>query len=65
MSGKSNGNDSSVMAKSDQAQTWAGNKVSYGKVSGQYKDKAYKTVDGSGYPVDLKDKIRDYCERLN
>ena len=65
LTGKANGNDSSNMAKSSQAQTWSGNKVSYGEVSGEYKEKAYKKVNGASYPGKLKDKIRNYFDGLN
>ena len=64
LSGKSNGNESSTYQKSSQANTWSGNKVSYGQVSGQYKDKAYKKVNGSSYPSKMKEKIRDYFDGL-
>lgn len=65
LTGKQNGNDSSTKTKSNQSKTWSGNKVSYGKVSGKYKDKAYKKVDGSNYPGKLKDKIKNYFDGLN
>lgn len=65
LTGKANGNESSQMAESNQANTWSGNKVSYGQVSGKYKDKAYKKINGSNYPGKLKDKIRNYFEGLN
>lgn len=65
LTGKANGNDGSTKEKSDQSQTWSGNKVSYGKVSGTYKEKAYKKVNGSSYPGKLKNKIRDYFDGLN
>lgn len=65
LTGKANGNDSSITQKSNQSKAWSGNKVSYGEVSGKYKDKAYKKVDGSNYPSKLKDKIRNYFDGLN
>ena len=65
LSGKANGNGSSIRQKSSQADTWAGNKVSYGQVSGEYKEKAYKKVDGSNYPGKMKEKIRDYFDGLD
>ncbi|MDE6759232.1 MAG: hypothetical protein K2J90_00985 [Lachnospiraceae bacterium] len=65
LTGKANGNDSSTKEKSGQSQTWSGNKVSYGEVSGRYKEKAYKKVNGSSYPGKLKNKIRDYFDGLN
>lgn len=65
LTGKQNGNDTSTKEKSNQSNTWSGDKVDYGKVSGEYKDKAYKKVNGSNYPGKLKDKIRDYFNGLN
>lgn len=65
LTGKVNGNNSSVVERSSQARTWAGNKVSYGEVSGEYKEKAYKKVNGSNYPGKLKDKIKNYFDGLN
>lgn len=65
LTGKANANNSSTKEKSSQSQTWSGNKVSYGEVSGSYKEKAYKKVNGSRYPGKLKDKIRDYFDGLN
>lgn len=65
LTGKANGNDSSTKQKSNQSKAWSGDKVSYGEVSGQYKEKAYKKVDGSSYPGKLKDKIRNYFDGLN
>ncbi len=65
LTGKANGNDSSTKEKSSQSQAWSGNKVSYGEVSGKYKEKAYKKVNGSHYPGKLKNKIRDYFDGLN
>ncbi|MBR1866556.1 MAG: hypothetical protein IJ801_08625 [Lachnospiraceae bacterium] len=65
LTGKANGNNSSTMEKSSQSRTWGGNKVSYGEVSGEYKEKAYKKVNGSNYPTKLKDKIKNYFDGLN
>lgn len=65
LTGKANGNNSSTKEKSSQSQTWSGNKVSYGEVSGEYKKKAYKKVNGSSYPGKLKDKIKNYFDGLN
>lgn len=65
LTGKANGNNSSTKEKSSQSQTWSGSKVSYGEVSGKYKEKAYKKVNGSRYPGKMKDKIRDYFDGLN
>lgn len=65
LTGKANGNNSSTMEKSSESRTWAGNKVSYGEVSGDYKEKAYKKVNGSNYPAKLKDKIKNYFDGLN
>ena len=65
LTGQANGNDSSTKEKSSQGQAWSGNKVSYDDVSSEYKDKAYKKVDGSSYPAKIKDKIRDYFNGLN
>ena len=65
LTGKANGNNSSTKEKSNQSQTWSGNKVSYGEVSAEYKKKAYKKVNGSSYPGKLKDKIKNYFDGLN
>lgn len=65
LTGKANGNDSSTKEKSSQSSTWSGNKVSYGQVSGEYKKKAYKKVNGSNYPGKLKEKIKNYFNGLN
>lgn len=65
LTGKANGNDSSTKSTSNQANTWSGDKVNYGQVSGKYKDKAYKKINGSNYPGRLKDKIKNYFDGLN
>lgn len=65
LTGKANGNGDNTKAQSDQASAWSGNKVSYGQVSGSYKEKAYKKVDGSNYPSKLKDRIKNYFNGLN
>lgn len=65
LTGKANANNSSTKEKSSQSRTWSGNKVSYGEVSGEYKKKAYKKVNGSSYPGKLKDKIKNYFDGLN
>lgn len=65
LTGKANGNNNSTKEKSNQSQTWSGNKVSYGEVSAEYKKKAYKKVNGSSYPGKLKDKIKNYFDGLN
>lgn len=65
LTGKANSAGNSSTASSDKAQTWSGNKVSYGQVSGEYKEKAYKKVNGSNYPGKLKDRIKNYFNGLN
>ena len=65
LTGKANGNDSSTKSKSNQSQTWSGNKVGYNEVSGKYKEKAYKKVNGSNYPSDMKERIKNYFDGLN
>ncbi len=65
LTGTANGNDSSTTAKSDETRAWSGEKVSYDSVSGEYKEKAYKKVNGSSYPGKLKDKIRNYFDGLD
>lgn len=65
LTGKANGNNSGTKEKSSQSKTWSGNKVSYGEVSGTYKEKAYKKVNGSNYPGKLKDKIKNYFDGLH
>jgi hypothetical protein len=64
LTGKANGNDTSKKQKSKESATWAGDKVSYGSVSAQYKEKAYKKVNGSNYPGSMKEKIRHYFDGL-
>lgn len=65
LTGKANGNDNSTKQNANQSKTWSGNKVSYDEVSGEYKEKAYKKVNGSNYPSKMKDKIRKYFDGLN
>lgn len=65
LSGKANDNDQVQRSKADQANAVAGNKVDYGKVSAEYKQKAYKQVDGASYPTKLKNQIRNYFDGLN
>lgn len=65
LTGKTDESGQATKEKSSQSRTWSGNKVSYGEVSGKYKEKAYKKVNGSRYPGKLKDKIRDYFDGLN
>jgi len=65
LTGQTNGNESSSYVKSSQSQSWAGSKVSYGSVSGEYKEKAYRKLDGASYPDRLKEQIRDYFDGLN
>ncbi|MBQ9983674.1 MAG: hypothetical protein IJP29_03715 [Lachnospiraceae bacterium] len=65
LTGQANGNDSSTKEKSNESRTWSGDKVSYDDVSGEYKNKAYKKVDGSSYPGKIKEKIRNYFNGLN
>lgn len=65
LTGKANSKGSSQKTTSDQANTWSGNKVDYGQVSGSYKKKAYKQIDGASYPAKLKKQIRNYFDGLN
>lgn len=65
LTGKGNDNDSSTKQKSSQSKTWSGNKVSYDEVSGKYKEKAHKKVNGSNYPSKMKDRIKRYFDGLN
>ena len=65
LTGKANSKGSSQKTTSDQANTWSGNKVDYGQVSGSYKKKAYKQIDGASYPAELKKQIRNYFDGLN
>ncbi len=64
LTGKANENGSAVKQQSEHGLTWSGNKVDYGTVSGSYKDKAYKQVDGASYPASMKEKIRNYFSDL-
>ena len=65
LTGKANDSDQVQRSKADQANAVAGNKVDYGKVSAEYKQKAYKQVDGASYPTKLKNQIRNYFDGLN
>lgn len=65
LTGKANSNGDNTKAQSNQSSAWSGNKVGYGQVSGTYKEKAYKKVDGSNYPSKLKDRIKNYFDGLN
>lgn len=65
LTGKANSNGDNTKAQSNQSSAWSGNKVGYGQVSGSYKEKAYKKVDGSNYPSKLKDRIKNYFDGLN
>ncbi|MCI5806623.1 MAG: hypothetical protein MR029_09885 [Clostridium sp.] len=65
LTGKANSKGSSQKTTSDQANTWSGNKVDYSQVSGSYKKKAYKQIDGASYPAELKKQIRNYFDGLN
>lgn len=65
LTGKANGNESSTKAKSNQSKAWSGNKVGYDEVSGKYKEKAYKKVNGSNYPSKMKERIKNYFDGLN
>ena len=65
LTGKANDNNSSTKQKSNQANTWAGNKVDYGSVSAEYKEKAYKQIEGANYPAKMKEQIRNYFQGLN
>lgn len=65
LTGKANSNGNNTNAQSNQSSAWSGNKISYGQVSGNYKEKAYKKVDGSNYPSKLKDRIKNYFNGLN
>lgn len=65
LTGEGNDNDSSTYEKSDEALTWSGNKVSYGQVSSEYKEKAYNTIESSSYPEAMKEKIKTYFDSLN
>lgn len=65
LTGKAAADGAAEKQKSEQSQAWSGNKVSYGQVSGSYKDKAYKRIEGANYPGRMKDKIRNYFDGLN
>jgi hypothetical protein len=65
LTGTSNDNDNMTVEKSDESQTWSGSKISYGQVSGEYKEKAYERLTGSSYPDSMKDRIKTYFEELN
>lgn len=65
LTGKANSSGNKETGKTNQSSAWSGSKVNYGKVSGAYKEKAYKKVEGSNYPVKLKDRIKNYFDGLN
>ncbi len=65
LTGKGTGGGQNTYEKSDQSLTWSGNKVSYGQVSGEYKEKAYRSLETSTYPDSMKDKIKTYFDGLN
>ncbi len=65
LTGIANGNQTSQMVQSEQSRAWSGNKVSYGEVSGAYKEKAIRKIDGSNYPGKLKEQIRNYFDGLD
>ena len=65
LTGKANDNGQMQKSRADQSNAVAGNKVDYGKVSAEYKQKAYKQVDGASYPTKLKKQIRNYFDGLN
>lgn len=65
LTGKVDDSGQMQKSKADQANAVAGNKVDYSKVSAEYKQKAYKQVDGVSYPAKLKKQIRNYFDGLN
>lgn len=65
LTGKVDDSGQMQKSKADQANAVAGNKVDYSKVSAEYKQKAYKQVDGASYPAKLKKQIRNYFDGLN
>lgn len=65
LTGKMNDSDQVQSARANQANATAGSKVEYGQVSAEYKQKAYKQIDGASYPNELKNQIRDYFDGLN
>lgn len=65
LTGKANGNENTQKVTSAESNAWSGNKVNYGQVSGTYKKKAYKQIDGASYPYELKKQIRNYFDGLN
>lgn len=65
LTGSANQEGSSTITSSNEAQTWAGNKVSYDQVSGTYREKAYQQIDRSNYPANMKNRIKNYFDGLN
>jgi len=66
LNGNNNGDkEGSTYEKSNDSKAWAGNKVNYGEVSGEYKKKAYSKMEGSNYPKKMKNKIKNYFDGLN
>lgn len=65
LTGKQNDSDQSYLQESDQALTWAGEKVDYNQVKSEYSERAYEKVDGSNYPGEVKDQIKSYFEQIN
>lgn len=65
LTGVNNGNGSQTYEKSDGSLTWSGNRVSYGDVSGSYREQAYQQIDSADYPSEMKDKIKQYFDGFN
>jgi hypothetical protein len=65
LTGSANDSDSIVTGKTSTDSAWAGNKVSYGQVSAEYKEKAYEKLEGTNYPSSVQDKVKNYFDGLN
>ncbi|MGN0483054.1 MAG: hypothetical protein ACI4HI_05850 [Lachnospiraceae bacterium] len=66
LTGKANGNETdSQREKSEQTNGWEGDRVEYGKVSAQYKQKALQQTERAQYPAEMKEKIKQYFSGLN
>lgn len=65
LTGVNNGDGSRTYEKSDSSLTWSGSRVSYGDVSGSYREQAYRQIDSADYPSEMKDKIKQYFDGFN
>lgn len=65
LTGQNSGSSVSSYEKSDYSRVWSGSRVTYTDVSSEYRERAYNQVDGSSYPAEMKEKIREYFDGFN